>query len=158
MLSYDELTSPERELWDAFPEGHRVDLRMGVPEDDLVAEGGQWGPGRTVRAGVIGALLLGANSMQPGSVACLRLAGARVSGRLNLAGAQIAHALWLEDCWFEEGVDLSGASTQAIAIVGSRVPGVEASLVRIDGPSTCGALAWQVAPPRPSTAGSPVCR
>ncbi|SEC21003.1 hypothetical protein SAMN04490357_1451 [Streptomyces misionensis] len=134
MLSYDELTSPERELWDAFPEGHRVDLRMGVPEDDLVAEGGQWGPGRTVRAGVIGALLLGANSMQPGSVACLRLAGARVSGRLNLAGAQIAHALWLEDCWFEEGVDLSGASTQAIAIVGSRVPGVEASLVRIDGP------------------------
>ncbi|WP_405805139.1 oxidoreductase [Streptomyces sp. NBC_00210] len=133
MLSYDELTSPERELWDLFPEGRRVDLRTGVPEDDRVAEGGQWSPGRTVRAAVIVALLQGANTAQPGAVACLRLAGARISGHLNLAGAQIAHALWLEDCWFEEGVDLSGASTRSIAIVGSRVPGVEAGLIRIEG-------------------------
>ncbi|MGX5185855.1 oxidoreductase [Streptomyces avermitilis] len=133
MLSYDELTSPERELWDLFPVGCRVDLRMGVPEDDRVAGGGQWGPGRTVRAAVIVALLQGANTARTGAVACLRLAGARISGHLNLAGAQIAHALWLEDCWFEEGVDLSGASTQSIAIVGSRVPGVEAGLIRIEG-------------------------
>ncbi|MGW0819224.1 oxidoreductase [Streptomyces viridiviolaceus] len=133
MLSYDELTSPERELWDAFPEGHRVDLRTGVPEDDRVAGGGQWGPGRTVRAVVIAALLLGANTAQPGAVACLRLAGARISGRLNLAGAQIAHALWLEDCWFEEGVDLSGASAQSIAVTGSRAPGVEAGMIRVEG-------------------------
>ncbi|MGO4427697.1 oxidoreductase, partial [Streptomyces sp. MCAF7] len=133
MLSYDELTSPERELWDAFPEGRRVDLRTGVIEDDRVAEGGQWGLGRTVRAAVIVALLLGANTAQPGAVACLRLAGGRISGHLNLAGAQIAHALWLEDCWFEEGVDLSGASTQPIAIVGSRVPGVEVGMIRIEG-------------------------
>lgn len=132
MLSY-ELTSPERELWDAFPEGRHADLRTGVPEDDGVAEGGQWGPGRTVRAAVIVALLHGANTTQPGAVACLRLTGARISGHLNLAGAQIAHALWLEDCWFEEGLDLSGASTQSIAVVGSRVPGVEAGLIRIEG-------------------------
>ncbi|WP_330309792.1 MULTISPECIES: oxidoreductase [unclassified Streptomyces] len=133
MLSYDELTSPERELWDAFPEGRRVDLRTGVPEDDRVDGGGQWGPGRTVRATVIVALLLGTNTARPGAVACLRLAGARISGHFNLAGAQVAHALWLEDCWVEEGVDLSGASTQSIAIVGSRVPGVEAGMIRIDG-------------------------
>ncbi|GHB75414.1 oxidoreductase [Streptomyces viridiviolaceus] len=133
MLSYDELTSPERALWDAFPEGRRVDLRTGVPEDDRVAGGGQWGPGRTVRAVVIAALLLGANAAQPGAVACLRLAGARISGRLNLAGAQIAHDLRLEDCWFEEGVDLSGASAQSIAITGSRAPGVEAGMTRVEG-------------------------
>lgn len=58
MLSYDELTSPERELWDAFPEARRVDLRTGAPEDDRAAEGGQWGPGRTVRGAVIVTLLL----------------------------------------------------------------------------------------------------
>ncbi|WOX17052.1 oxidoreductase [Streptomyces sp. N50] len=133
MLSYGELTPPERELWDAFPEGLRVDLRAGVPEEDRVAGGGQWGPGRTVRAAVIVALLLGANTVQSGVVACLRLAGARISGQLNLAAAQVAHALWLEDCWFEEGVDLSGASTQSIAIVGSRLPGVEAGLIRVEG-------------------------
>jgi hypothetical protein len=131
VLSYDELTSPERELWDAFPEGRRVDLRTGVPEDDCVTEGGQWGPRRTVRAAVIVALLLGANTAQPGAIACLRLAGARISGHLNLAGAQIAHALWLEDCWFEELVDLLGASAQTLVITGSRVPGIEADSARI---------------------------
>ncbi|MGW7048790.1 oxidoreductase [Streptomyces avermitilis] len=133
MLSYDELTPPERELWDAFPEGRRVDLRTGTPENDHVAEGGQWGPERTVRAAVITALLLGANSAQPGAVACLRLAGARISGHLNLAGAQINYPLWLEDCWLEEALDLYGASTGAISIVGSRVPGLEAGASRIEG-------------------------
>ncbi|GAA3633367.1 oxidoreductase [Streptomyces chitinivorans] len=133
MLSYDELTSPERELWDAFPEGRRVDLRTGAPGDDRVTEGGRWGRERTVRATVIAALLLNANAARQGTVACLRLAGARVSGHLNLAGAQVAHALWLEECWFEEGVDLSGASARSIAITGSRVPGLEAGMVRVDG-------------------------
>lgn len=133
MLSYDELTSPERELWDAFPEGRRVDLRTGVLEDHRVAEGGQWDSVRTVRAAVIVALLLGANAVQPGAVACLRLAGARISGRLNLAGAQITCALWLEDCWFEESVDLLGASTQTLVITGSRVPGIEADSACIEG-------------------------
>ncbi|MGW3460099.1 oxidoreductase [Streptomyces olivaceoviridis] len=133
MLSYDELTSPERELWDAFPEGRRVDVRTGVPEDDRVDEGWRWGPGRTVRAAVIVALLQGAHSGQPVAVACLRLAGARISGHLDLAGAQIAHALWLDDCWFDEGVDLSGAAARSITIVRSRVPGVEAGMIRVEG-------------------------
>ncbi|MEU7406052.1 oxidoreductase [Streptomyces sp. NPDC044948] len=133
MLSYDELTSPERELWDGFPEGRCVDLRTGVPEDDRVAGGGRWGPERTVRAAVIVALLLGANTTQPGAVAGLRLAGARISGRLNLAGARIAYALWLEDCWFEESVDLLGASTQTLVITGSHVPGIEAYSACVEG-------------------------
>ncbi|MFB7259437.1 oxidoreductase [Streptomyces nojiriensis] len=133
MLPYDELTSPERELWDAFPEGGRVDLAAGAAQDVPVAEGGRWGPERTVRAAVIVALLQGANTAQPGGIASLRLAGARISGHLDLAGAQIAHAFRLTDCWFEEGVDLSGASTRSIGLVGCRVPGVEAGLIRVEG-------------------------
>ncbi|MEU9117179.1 oxidoreductase [Streptomyces sp. NPDC048483] len=133
MDTHDELTPPEREVWDAFPEGRPVDLRTGVPEHDRVAGGGQWGPERTVRATVIVALLLGANTAQPGAVACLRLAGARISGHLNLAGAQLDHALWLEDCWFEKSVDLLGATTRTLAISGSRMPGLEAHSARIEG-------------------------
>ncbi|MET4641126.1 hypothetical protein ABID95_000847 [Streptomyces atratus] len=75
----------------------------------------------------------GANTALPGAVACLKLAGARISGHLNLAGAQITHALWLEDCWFEESVDLLGASSQTLAITGSQVPGIEADSARIEG-------------------------
>uniref|UniRef100_A0AAU1I697 Oxidoreductase n=1 Tax=Streptomyces sp. NBC_00180 TaxID=2903632 RepID=A0AAU1I697_9ACTN len=133
MLSYDELTSPERELWDAFPEGRRVDLRTGTPEEDRVADGARWGPERTVRAAVVAALLLGANIGQPGAVARLRLTGARIRGQLDLAGAQIAHALWLEECWFDEAVNLLGASTQTLVFTGSRIPGIEADSARIEG-------------------------
>ncbi|MEU3949947.1 oxidoreductase [Streptomyces sp. NPDC029526] len=133
MLSYEELTPPERALWDAFPEGRRVDLRTGDPDDDRVAEGGRWGAERTVRAAVLAALLLGGNGTRPGAVAALRLVGARVSGQLDLAGARIEHALWLEDCWFEEPVNLLGASSQTLVITGSRVPGVEADSVCVEG-------------------------
>ncbi|MFF8837392.1 oxidoreductase [Streptomyces sp. NPDC015130] len=133
MLSYDELTSPERELWDAFPEGRRVDLRTGTPEEDRVADGGRWGPERTVRASVIAALLLGANTGPPGAVARLRLTGARISGTLDLAGAQIDHAVWLENCWFEGPVNLLGASTQALVFTESRIPGIEADSARVEG-------------------------
>ncbi|WP_128428670.1 oxidoreductase [Streptomyces cyaneus] len=133
MLSYDELTPPERELWNAFPEGRQVDLRPGEADGDPPVAGGQWGPERTVRASVIAALLLGANSGEAGAVARLRLTGARVTGPLDLAGAQIGHALWVAGCWFDERIDLYGASTQSISIVGSRVPGLEAGTSRIEG-------------------------
>ena len=69
MLTYDELTTPERAVWDAFPEGRRVDLRTGVPERDGVDGGAGWGPERTVRAAVLVALLLGAHRAEPGAVA-----------------------------------------------------------------------------------------
>ncbi|MBW8795464.1 MAG: oxidoreductase [Streptomyces sp.] len=133
MFSFDELTSPERELWNAYPEGRTVDLRGAVPGDDRVAEGGQWGPERTVRAPVVAALMLGAHGGQPGAVPCLRLAGARIVGPLNLAGAHLAHALWLEECWFEEAVNLLGATTRTLVFKGCRVPGIEAGATRIEG-------------------------
>ncbi|MET7899803.1 hypothetical protein [Streptomyces mirabilis] len=43
MLPYEELTPPERELWDAFPEGRQVDLRAGTPSGDDPAGGADWG-------------------------------------------------------------------------------------------------------------------
>ncbi|MEW1545942.1 oxidoreductase [Streptomyces tsukubensis] len=133
MFSYDELTPPERLVWDAFPEGRPVDLRPGVPGGDGIAGGGQWGGGRTVRASVIVALLLDANTGRAGAVPCLRLTGARITGPVLLSGAQIAHGLILEDCWFDEGLDLSGASTHSLAIRGSRMPGLEAGMIRVEG-------------------------
>lgn len=133
VLSYDELTPPERELWDAFPEGRHVDLRTGVPEDDLVAEGSRWGLDRTVRAVVIAALLSGANAAQPGAAPGLRLAGARISGRLDLSDVEIGQALRIEECRFEEAPKLDGASTRTIRITDSRLPGLDVALVRVEG-------------------------
>ncbi|MGW2082487.1 oxidoreductase, partial [Streptomyces sp. NPDC001939] len=87
MYSHEELTSAEQQLWDAYPTGHAVDFRTGGPED-APENGGGWGGRRTVRASVVMALLLGGNPAQPGSIPALRLAGARISGVLDLSGAQ----------------------------------------------------------------------
>ncbi|MEW2071956.1 oxidoreductase [Streptomyces sp. NPDC007346] len=133
MLIYDELTPPERALWDSFPEGRWVDLRTGVPEDDDPALGARWGAERTVRAEVVAALLLGGNTERSSGVASLRLAGARITGHLDLAGAEISHLLWLKECRLEQGVSFYAASTRTVRITDSRVPGVDAGLARVEG-------------------------
>ncbi|MFI5684039.1 oxidoreductase [Streptomyces sp. NPDC051636] len=133
MLIYGELTGAERELWDAFPEGRLVDLRTGTPERDDPDMGARWEPERTVRAAVVSALLLGANTAGSAGVASLHLAGARITGCLDLAGAEISHAFWLKECWFEHAVSFYGASSRTIRITDSYVPGVDAGLARIEG-------------------------
>ncbi|OEJ28492.1 oxidoreductase [Streptomyces agglomeratus] len=133
MLSYDEMTPPERELWDAFPEGRQVDLRAGATGGDDPAGGADWGPERTLRAAVVTALARGGSAAPPGAVTALRVAGARITGRLDLSGADIGHLLWFEGCWFEEGPSFYGAATRTIGIIGSRVPGLDATMARIEG-------------------------
>ncbi|MGF0166298.1 oxidoreductase [Streptomyces koyangensis] len=144
VLIYDELTAAERALWDAFPEGRRVDLRTGVPEEDDPATGAEWGAGRTVRAEVVAALLLGGGPARPGGVAALRLAGARITGPLDLAGAEISHLLELTECHLEGAVSLHAASTRSVRITGSRLPGVDAGLAHVEGHLS---LNWSVVEP-----------
>jgi hypothetical protein len=132
VLSYEELTSPEREVWDAYPTGRLTDLRVRGSDDDPEF-GETWGPERTVRATVLAALLLGANPGSAGVVPALRLTGARIISRLDLSGGEIAHGLWLEGCWFEQGISAYGAATRTIGLSGSRIPGVDATMARIEG-------------------------
>lgn len=133
VLNYDELTAVERTLWDSFREGRQVDLRTGVPADDDPGSGEHWGPERRVRAEVVAALLLGGNPEPSSAVASLRLTGALITGRLDLAGAEINHLLWLRECRLEQAVSLDAASTRTVRITSSRVPGVDAGLARIEG-------------------------
>ncbi|MFW6695456.1 oxidoreductase [Streptomyces sp. MAR4 CNX-425] len=133
MISYDDLTAPERELWAAFPEGRRVDLRAGDTARDDPLGGPDWGPERTVRAAVLAALLLGAHPPQPGATAALRLAGARITGSLDLAGAETAYQLRLEHCWFESQVTVNSATTASVRIDDSVLPRLDARMARIEG-------------------------
>jgi hypothetical protein len=132
VYAYEELTSAERQLWDAYPTGRAVDLRTGGAQDDP-EHGDGWGEERSVRAGVVAALLLGANPAPPGCVPALRLMGARISGTLDLSGAEIAYVMGFEACWFEAGVGLNGAATRTIEIKGSRLPGLDLSMARVEG-------------------------
>uniref|UniRef100_J2JR89 Membrane-associated oxidoreductase n=1 Tax=Streptomyces auratus AGR0001 TaxID=1160718 RepID=J2JR89_9ACTN len=92
-----------------------------------------WGPERTVRAEVLVALLLGANATQVGAVPALRLTGARITGRLDLGGAEVTHGLWLEHCCVAEEVSLYGAATRTVSITSSCLRGLDGSMARMNG-------------------------
>ncbi|GAA2682697.1 oxidoreductase [Streptomyces aculeolatus] len=129
----DELSPPERRLWDAFPTAERVDLRTGDPAADDPAGGAAWGPERIVRAEVVAALLLGARDTESGHTAAVQLTGARITGRLALDHADVEHHLRLQDCSFEESVDLYGARTRQLSFNGSHLPGLLASHLWAEG-------------------------
>ncbi|MBC6459890.1 hypothetical protein [Actinomadura sp. HBU206391] len=132
-MTPEDLTEPEQALWKAFPRGEDVDLRVGDPESGDPSRDAQWGPDREVRAEVITALLTGAVPPEPGHVPALRLSGARVTGRLRLAHAEIVWPVRLRSCVFSTPIDLDGARTRQFDLTGSRLAGLEAALASIDG-------------------------
>lgn len=132
MLS-EELTEPELLMWKAFPSGALVDLRSGDPVADNPGRGGGWDDGRTVRAEVIRAILLGSCEPEPGAVAALRLAGARISGCLELMHAEVRFPVHLASCWFESSPDLRWATTRYLDLGGSHLPGLVADDLRVNG-------------------------
>ncbi|GAA1813187.1 membrane-associated oxidoreductase [Luedemannella flava] len=113
------LSPAEQRLWDAFPHGAEVAL---TPDDP-----------RAVRAQVIRALLLGAHPAEPGHRAALRLRGADVAGRLDLYQADVASAVELIDCTFDDAPHLSFATLRGCSFEGSTLPGLDAFGASVEG-------------------------
>lgn len=129
-MQIDELSAPERRLWDAFPRGKPVDLSGGDHDFDAT---NAWPPERTVRAEVISALLLGARENEPGHVAAVRLTGARITGTINLGHAHVTVPLELTSCQLTEAPHLYWARLQSVHFLRCRLPGLVASGARVDG-------------------------
>src|SRR4051794_19303368 len=70
-MDLHDLTPAERRVRQAFPTGAEVDFRR---DGDDPAEGDAWGPERTVRAGVLRALLLSSPAGE-NEVPALRISG-----------------------------------------------------------------------------------
>jgi hypothetical protein len=132
-MRVEELSPAERALWDAYPRGESVDLSTGRPGEDEPAMSDQWGTDRLVRAEVIVALLLGAGVAESGQVAAVRLAGARITGTLNLGHAEVTMPLALTGCSFDEQPHLYWARMQSVHLMRCRLPGLVASGMRVDG-------------------------
>lgn len=128
-----DLSEPERLLWQAFARGAWVDLRTGDPAGDEPQGASRWGPERVIRAEVIRALLLGAGEAEPGQVPAVRLRGAMITGRLDLMGATVSHALVCDYCCFTEKPRLVDSSVQTVRITGSLLPGLNAARMRLSG-------------------------
>ncbi|MBO2456101.1 hypothetical protein [Actinomadura violacea] len=132
-MNIEDLTPPERLLWEAFPSGESVDLSSGDPALDDPGYAPHWGHDRMVRAEVLVALLVGAVEPEPGRVAAVRLSGARITGSLNLGHAEVRVPLALTACSFDEAPHLYWASMNSVHLMGCRLPGLVASGTRVDG-------------------------
>jgi hypothetical protein len=114
-----DLNAAECALWHAFPRGEPVDLTGAST--------------RTVRAGVLRALLLGAQPAGPGHSAALRLTGAHILGALNLSHATLTCSVALAECRFDQPVELYGARTRELDLGSCELPGLSASHAVVDG-------------------------
>jgi hypothetical protein len=107
----EDLTAPERALWDG--DGEVVDVRTE--------------PERTVRAAVLAGLLLRDDPRQPP----LRLRGARITGRLDLSYADVARPVEFADCAFDEGVGVAEATTRSLGFLRCELPSLDCDTVTV---------------------------
>ena len=124
------LTPCEKRLWQACPTGALVDLRSGPDDGPRQAAG--WPRDREIRAEVITALVAGGGPAA-GAGAGVRLAGARVTGRLALAHAKLDRFLDFEHCSFDAGLDLAEAQTPSVRLRGCFLPWLQAERADIRG-------------------------
>lgn len=132
----EDLSEAERRVWEAFPRGEEVDFTTGKPEEDDPAAGAAWGAERTVRARVIAVLLMSDMSEEsPRShrIPALRIKGARITERVNLAHSTLRHSARFQSCLFEEDPSLYWARCSQLSFKGSHLPGLTGSNAQIDG-------------------------
>ncbi|CCB73895.1 MULTISPECIES: hypothetical protein [Streptomycetaceae] len=127
------LTPAEARLWDAFRRGDPCDLRTGDPELDDPAADLEWDASRTVRAIVVARLLLDGPGREPGRVAALKLAGALLTGVLDLSGGQVRPYVELRDCRFDCRLLLPEAHFSTLRLLRCAVPRVEAARLSTEG-------------------------
>ncbi|MGW4407692.1 hypothetical protein ACWEJ6_26960 [Nonomuraea sp. NPDC004702] len=127
-----DLNDAERAVAAALAHGRAVDLRTGDPAADDPAAAASWDPGRTVRGEVLAGLLLGGFD-EPAAKPRLILAGARITGALNLAFAELPFPVTFQGCAFDAAPDLYHARTRFLSFSGSRLPGLTASNVQVEG-------------------------
>jgi hypothetical protein len=131
-MEIDYLTAAELRVWRAFPRGESVDFRPSGDESEAPAPGADWGPERTVRASVVRALLLN-GEREDGEIPALKLAGARITGVLDLRYGVIDHAVRLSHCHFEDVPLLYGSRLRQLNLSGSVLPGLTAATLRVEG-------------------------
>lgn len=129
-MEINDLTPAEEQVWRAFPLGESVDFRTADDED--VALGAGWGPERTVRAHVLRALLLN-GPQEAGEIASLSLAGARITGRLDLQYATVDQPVRLRYCHFDEVPRFYASRLRELNFGDSVLPGLTAHAMRVDG-------------------------
>ncbi len=130
------LSAAERKLLHAAP---LRDVPWLGPSDDPdnaandPAHGENWGAERTVRAEVVAWLLSDAGASRFVHPSGLALAGARISGNLDLSYDTVDKPLTLIRCYVPDGINLLAAHLREITVRRSRTGAVFGNLANIHG-------------------------
>lgn len=120
-------------MWQAFRTGSTHDLRTRNPVHDDPAGQHRWGPDRSIRARVVALLLLDGPPAQPGRVCALKLAGAYITGTLDLSGGTVDPYVELTGCRFQYEVLLPECHFTTLRMVGCSLPRLEAARLATEG-------------------------
>ncbi|GLY97910.1 hypothetical protein [Actinoplanes sp. NBRC 103695] len=116
--SRDRHSPAEQRLIDSVARGDVLDLAGDEPVDEAAMR--SWGDDRTISASVIRDLVRGRLAAEPDPHG-LRLRGARITGRIDLANITSDLVLELGDCLLPDGLDLRNARLPAVALTGCRI-------------------------------------
>ena len=126
-------TVAERRLIDAVAAGVVADFTIGDPSGDDPARDESWGDDRTISAAVARALATESNPAWPVTANGCRIAGARIAGVLDLAGARVRFPLAFIGCHFTDELSLRAATTDSLFFGGSALPACDARSLRASG-------------------------
>jgi hypothetical protein len=125
-----DLSDAEKRVWDAFCDRTLADLGNGA--NDL-AGASKWGEDRTVRGEVIAALLLGARRPQAGRVPAVRLAGARITGAIDVTDGDVVAPLQLTGCYLDSAPAFDDATCRQVRLEGCVLPGFNGRRLQVRG-------------------------
>lgn len=112
----ENLTDAEKYLIAQVAKGEFANYSSGDAEDDKPANGGNWGPERTIRAEVIRVLCLGLGISPPVDLKGIHIKGARIIGPLDLGNANILFPLDFNACHFKDKIYLLWANIVSLIL------------------------------------------
>lgn len=126
------LNDTERKLLAGAVTGTLLDLRTGTAALDDPARGMNWGAGREIRAGLLAGLLTGTRNPDGKALRSIKLRGARITGGLHLEATTVTCPLLLQDCYFDEPVNLDEVTALTIRLPGCHLTALTARHRRLD--------------------------
>ena len=127
LSDFEPLKPAEEKLKAAVAEGAHCFIATKRPDADGKTEE------NTVRAEFLRFLALGGDEDAPVHEKGVYLAGAWIEGGLDFDGCDVPRSLLVFSCWFDTEPVFADASMKTLALSGSRVPGIEADRLKIEG-------------------------
>jgi hypothetical protein len=121
---FGQLTPAEEKVIRGAPRGEITWCGDKSDEDDNSndpAMGGEWGPDRSIRAGLIEWILTDPSAAAYVHPAGVKLGGAKVLGSLDFEDRSLRYPLMMVRCWIPAGIDLYGSQAPSLNFRGSRI-------------------------------------